>query len=72
MRLRNRRGRFNSKLVRLEVPNSKMQIAESFVFQFQTGAIRSSYVRGVMEGRDQFQFQIGAIRSETNAIIVIG
>ncbi len=57
-----RRDRFNSKLVRLK-GNRSRTLYLLRLFQFQTGAIRSSLSQQPHINPELFQFQTGAIRS---------
>ena len=55
---------FNSKLVRLKaVMHCGRMEAETHLFQFQTGSIKSRYIRERILEDVRFQFQTGSIKS---------
>ena len=49
-------------MVRLRVKHSTLFRAPSPLFQFQYGAIKSSFAGGGMASNNLFQFQYGAIK----------
>ncbi len=60
------RSCFNSKLVRLKVFNLTLYVFDSFLFQFQTGSIKSNDDGEVIDTKLVFQFQTGSIKSLSN------
>ena len=56
-------ARFNSKLVRLKVAAcDEFGVGKDFMFQFQTGAIKSDRLQARLDDFGTFQFQTGAIK----------